>query len=121
LLNLPEEKIDVVPNGIGLPPATRWVSEEDLRRRHDFGFRPLLLTVSLKRPNKNLMRLLDALALIPGERRPLLVLAGHATPYEQELRAHAAQIGVTADTRFLPWVPAEELEGLYRAATAFVF
>jgi glycosyltransferase involved in cell wall biosynthesis len=121
LLKLPEDKIDVVPNGIGLPPAARWISEEDLRRRHDFGSRPLLLTVSLKRPNKNLVRLLDALALIPAERRPLLVLAGHATPYEQELRAHAAHLNVSGDTRFLDWLPSDELEGLYRASTGFVF
>jgi glycosyltransferase involved in cell wall biosynthesis len=121
LLKLPEDKIDVVPNGIGLPPAARWISEEDLRRRHDFGSRPLLLTVSLKRPNKNLVRLLDALALIPAERRPLLVLAGHATPYEQELRAHAAHLNISGDTRFLDWLPSDELEGLYRASTGFVF
>jgi glycosyltransferase involved in cell wall biosynthesis len=121
LLGVPEEKIDVVPNGIGLPPATEWVSENELRSRYDFGARELVLTVSLKRPNKNLARLLDALALIPEERRPLLVLAGHATPYEQTLRDHAASVGVGPDIRFLPWVPAEELEGLYRAATAFVF
>jgi glycosyltransferase involved in cell wall biosynthesis len=121
LLKLPEDKIDVVPNGIGLPPAARWISEEDLRRRHDFGSRPFLLTVSLKRPNKNLVRLLDALALIPAERRPLLVLAGHATPYEQELRAHAAHLNISGDTRFLDWLPSDELEGLYRASTGFVF
>jgi glycosyltransferase involved in cell wall biosynthesis len=121
LLNVPHEKIDVVPNGIGAPPLSRWPDERDVRRRWELASRPILLTVSLKRPNKNLMRLLDALALIPEERRPLLLLAGHATPYEQELRAHAADVGVTQDTRFLPWVPPEELEGLYRAATAFVF
>jgi glycosyltransferase involved in cell wall biosynthesis len=121
LLKVSKEKIDVVPNGIGAPPLSQWPNAEELRRRWGLGSRPLLLTVSLKRPNKNLTRLLDALALVPNEHRPLLVLAGHATPYEEELRAHAAEVGVTADARFLPWVPAEELEGLYRAATAFVF
>jgi glycosyltransferase involved in cell wall biosynthesis len=121
LLDVPQQKIDVVPNGIGLPPAARWEPEDELRRRYDLGTRPVLLTVSLKRPNKNLTRLLDALVLIPSERRPLLVLAGHATPYEQELRAHAARLKVADDTRFLNWVPNAELEGLYRAATCFVF
>jgi glycosyltransferase involved in cell wall biosynthesis len=121
LLKVPAEKIDVVPNGIGMLPVTQWVSEDELRRRYELGARQLVLTVSLKRPNKNLARLLDALALIPEERRPLLVLAGHATPYEQTLREHAARVGVGADARFLPWVSSEELEGLYRAATAFVF
>jgi glycosyltransferase involved in cell wall biosynthesis len=121
LLRLPEEKIDVVPNGIGLPPAAHWTPEGELRRRYDLDARPLLLTVSLKRPNKNLLRLLDALALIPIERRPLLVLAGHATPYEQELREHAAHLNISGDTRFLSWVPSDELEGLYHASTCFVF
>jgi glycosyltransferase involved in cell wall biosynthesis len=121
LLKVPQEKIDVVPNGIGAAPAERWPREVEVRRRYDLGSRPILLTVSLRRPNKNLARLLDALALIPSERRPVLVLAGHATPHEQTLRQHAARVSVGSDTRFLPWVPAEELEGLYRAATAFVF
>jgi glycosyltransferase involved in cell wall biosynthesis len=120
-LDLPEEKIDVVPNGVGLPPASSWPEATEVRRRHDLGDRPLLLTVSLKRPNKNLERLLEALALIPRERRPILALAGHATPYQDDLRALAARLGVSDDTRFLDWVPEDELEGLYRAATAFIF
>ena len=121
LLKVPQQKIDVVPNGIGIPPAASWESEQELRRRYDLGTRPVVLTVSLKRPNKNLVRLLDAFALIPNERRPLLVLAGHATPYEEELRRHAARLHVADDTRFLSWVPNAELEGLYRASTCFVF
>jgi glycosyltransferase involved in cell wall biosynthesis len=120
-LKVPEEKIDLVPNGLGTPPAARWDSEDELRRRYDLGTRPLVLTVSLKRPHKNLLRLLDAIALIPRERRPILVLAGHRTPYEHELRARATALGLEADTRFLDWVPGEELEGLYRSSTCFVF
>jgi glycosyltransferase involved in cell wall biosynthesis len=121
LLGLTEQKIDVVPNGIGFPPAATWAGEDDVRRAYDLGSRQLLLTVSLKRPNKNLERLLEALAFVPAERRPLLVLAGHATRYQERLRARAAELDVSADTRFLDWVPPEELEALYRAATAFVF
>jgi glycosyltransferase involved in cell wall biosynthesis len=121
LLGVREEKIDVVPNGFGLPPAATRVDEDDLRREYDLSSRQLLLTVSLKRPNKNLERLLEALALVPAERRPLLVLAGHATRYQERLRARAGELGVLTDTRFLDWVPNEELEALYRSATAFVF
>jgi glycosyltransferase involved in cell wall biosynthesis len=121
LLGLPEEKIDVVPNGVGLPLATAWAGEDELRRAYDLGARPILLTVSLKRPNKNLERLLEAVALVPPERRPVLVLAGHATRYQERLRARAAELGVFGDARFLDWVPNDELEALYRAATAFVF
>jgi glycosyltransferase involved in cell wall biosynthesis len=121
LLRVPVGKIDLVPNGLGVPPASRWVDEDQLRRRYDLDSRPFVLTVSLKRPHKNLARLLDALALIPGEHRPLLVLAGHATPYQEELREHATRLGIADDTRFLSWVREEELEGLYRSATCFVF
>jgi glycosyltransferase involved in cell wall biosynthesis len=121
LLGIDASKIDLVPQGVGITTALRTEVEEILRRRYNLGARPIVFTLSLKRRHKNLERLLDALALIPGERRPVLVLAGHATPYERELRTHAERIGVAGDTRFLGWLPPEELEGLYRASTCFVF
>jgi glycosyltransferase involved in cell wall biosynthesis len=121
LLGIDASKIDLVPQGVGITTALRTEVEEILRRRYNLGARPMVFTLSLKRRHKNLERLLDALALIPGERRPVLILAGHATPYERELRTHAERIGVASDTRFLGWLPPEELEGLYRAATCFVF
>jgi glycosyltransferase involved in cell wall biosynthesis len=65
--------------------------------------------------------LLEALALIESERRPVLLLPGYPTPYEAELRSVADRLGVLDDTRFLEWVSPAELEGLYRAAGVFVF
>ncbi len=81
----------------------------------------LLLSVSAKRPHKNLARLLDALALIEAARRPVLVLPGYPTEHEAELRHRAAALGLTAHTRFLGWVDGAELEGLYASAACFVF
>jgi len=121
LLRVPGAKIDVVPNGLGSSPPPHWVSETELRRRYNLGERPVALTVSAKRPHKNLGRLLEALAVIPRERRPILVLPGYVTPHEQELRECTARLGVEADTRFLGWVSGETLEGLYRSAACFVF
>ncbi len=121
LLGIDPSKLDLVPQGIGATVTTDAESEDVLRRRYDLGDRPIVFTLSLKRRHKNLERLLDALALISPERRPILALAGHATPYEQELRAHAALVGVADDTRFPGWVSPRELEGLYRASTCFVF
>lgn len=121
LLKVPAEKVQVVPEGLGMSAAQRWVSEDELRRRHDLGARPFVLSVSAKRPHKNLVRLLEALAVIPTERRPLLVLPGYATPYERELRLCSARLGLSSDTRFLGWISHEELEGLYRSAACFVF
>jgi glycosyltransferase involved in cell wall biosynthesis len=121
LLRIDASKVDLVPHGVGITHVDRAEPEDVLRGRYDLGSRPIVFTLSLKRKHKNLERLLDALALIPTQRRPVLVLAGHATPYEQELRAHAAETGVAADARFLGWLSPEELEGLYRASTCFVF
>jgi glycosyltransferase involved in cell wall biosynthesis len=97
------------------------MAERELRARRGLGDRPVVLSVSAKRPHKNLLRLLDALALLAGERRPVLVLPGYPTWHERELRERAASLGVAGDVRFLDWVRDEELEGLYATAGAFVF
>jgi glycosyltransferase involved in cell wall biosynthesis len=120
-LGLPPAKIDVVPLALGQPPAQPDRSREQTRADLDAGTRPILLTVSAKRPHKNLMRLLGALARMPAERRPLLVMPGYPTPHEDELRARAGQLGLAGDVRLLGWVSEQELEDLYRAADAFVF
>src|SRR5262249_39173143 len=82
----------------------------------ELGDGPVLLTVSAKRPHKNLLRLLEAVALL--EERPVVVMPGYATPHEAELRSRAAELGLRAV--FPAWVSAEDLEGLYALATAFV-
>jgi glycosyltransferase involved in cell wall biosynthesis len=120
LLGVSEAKVDVVPEGVGASMVAA-VDERELRARHRLGDRSVVLTVSAKRPHKNLTRLLEAVALIPPERRPVLVLPGYTTPYEPELRRRSAELGVEADTRFLGWIPPAELEGLYRLAACFAF
>jgi glycosyltransferase involved in cell wall biosynthesis len=72
------------------------------------------------RPHKNLRRLLDAWALLSPE-RPVLVLAGYRTEHEEELRAHGADLRIDDDVRFVGWVSSDDLEGLYRLASSFVF
>jgi glycosyltransferase involved in cell wall biosynthesis len=120
-LRIPERRIDVVGLGIGATRRAEPLPEAELRERLDACARPILLTVSAKLAHKNLARLIGALASLPTGERPLLVLPGYATPYEAELRAHAAALGVGDDVRFLGWVSAAEIEGLYAAAAAFVF
>jgi glycosyltransferase involved in cell wall biosynthesis len=119
LLTVPPAKIDVVPMGVGaLAPSADLA---DVRRRYELGEAPVVLTTSAKRPHKNLLRLLEAWALIPAERRPILVLPGYPTQHEQELRRHAERLGIAAHTRFPGWIAAEDLEALYRLADGFVF
>ncbi len=117
-LGTPSGKVEVVPLAGSAPgPAS---PEADVRARLDLGQRRVLLTASAKRPHKNLLRLVEALAALPAP-RPLLVMPGYPTPHEAELRARADQLGVTADVRFPPWLSAPDLEALYALADAFVF
>jgi glycosyltransferase involved in cell wall biosynthesis len=122
-LRLDSEKVDVIPLGFGDDRRTfvEPEPEEQVRERWRLGSRPLLLTLSAKRPVKNLIRLLEALALIPPARRPVLVMPGYATPYEQELRRRTQELDLDADVRMPGWIPEAQVEGLWRVATCFVF
>jgi glycosyltransferase involved in cell wall biosynthesis len=121
LMKISPAKVDIVPEGVGAHRRHDPVPEDELRRLLGAGERPIVLSVSAKRPHKNLTRLIGALALIPADRRPLLVVPGYPTPYERELRAHAAAIGVAGNVRLPGWVSSDELEGLYAAAACFAF
>jgi len=120
-LRVPPAKVDVVHNGVGPTATVAALPEAELRTRHALTQRPFVLSVSAKRPHKNLLRLLEALALVPPERRPALVLPGYATWHERELRQRAASLHLEDDVRFPGWVSEPELEGLYAAAACFVF
>lgn len=121
LLGAPEDRIDVAPLGLGAVKRADPLPEPELRRRLDLGDRAVVLSLSAKRPHKNLLALIGALASIPAERRPLLVLPGYATAHEAELRERAHTLGLQDDVRFLGWLSAEELEGLWSLALAFVY
>jgi glycosyltransferase involved in cell wall biosynthesis len=121
LLRVPASKIDVVPLAVEPPPPAYGDADDDIRTRYSLGSRQLVVAASAKRPHKNLLRLLEALALIPSERRPALVLPGYPTPHEEELKQRAEEVGVSADVRFVGWIPGDELDALYRAAACFVF
>jgi glycosyltransferase involved in cell wall biosynthesis len=120
-LHLPENKIDVVPLGLGRPAREAPTPAAELRERYRLDDRPLILSLSAKRPHKNLRGMLEALALFPPERRPQLVLPGYPTPHEAELKAHAAALGIADDVRFPGWTSAAEVEGLFALCEAFVF
>jgi glycosyltransferase involved in cell wall biosynthesis len=121
-IGIDRAKIDVVPLGVGTTLRAAPLDGRELRDRLECRpDRKLVLTVSAKLPHKNLRRLLGALALIEPDRRPLLVAPGYPTPHEHELRARAAELGIERDVRFLGWISAAELEGLYAAAGCFVF
>jgi glycosyltransferase involved in cell wall biosynthesis len=121
LLGTAAERIDVVPLGVGTVRRCEPLGAHELRERLGLGERRVVLSLSAKRPHKNLTALIGALASIPAEQRPALVLPGYATAHEAELRERAEGVGVQDDVRFLGWLSGEEFEGLWELAEAFVF
>jgi glycosyltransferase involved in cell wall biosynthesis len=121
MLGIDAGRVDVVPLGLGRTQREPPLAEVEVRRRFELGSRRVLLSLSAKRPHKNLAALIGALSRTPAECRPLLVLAGYPTLYEQDLRARAASDGVAADVRFVGWLEPGEVEGLWAIAAAFVF
>jgi glycosyltransferase involved in cell wall biosynthesis len=119
IIGVPPERVDVVPLGLGTVQCEPSLGEREVRAKFELG--ELLLSVSAKRPHKNLLALIGALArLEPGE-RPVLVLPGYPTAHETELRERAHALGVHDDVRFPAWVSSAELEGLWSIARGFVF
>jgi glycosyltransferase involved in cell wall biosynthesis len=120
-LSADPDRVDVIPLGVGATGNDEATPATELRARLDLGSRRVVLSVSAKRPHKNLRALLDAMAGLAADARPMLILPGYPTWHETELREHAARVGVADDVRFLGWVPSRDLEGLYRLAECFVF
>ena len=112
-LDVPPERIDVTFPGPALR-ADGTVDETTLRRDLDLGDGPIVLTVSAKRPHKNLERLFEAFKRVSGD--PVLVVPGYPTVFEEALRHQAGD-----RVRFTGWLENDVLDGLYRAATCFVF
>ncbi len=121
LLGVSPERIDVVPLGLGSVRRSEPLPERDVRARFELGERRVVLSLSAKRPHKNLLALIGALARIAPEERPVLVIPGYPTAHELELRGRAGALGIADDVRFPAWVSSAELEGLWAIARAFVY
>jgi glycosyltransferase involved in cell wall biosynthesis len=121
LLGIDAQKIDVVPLGLGTLRRAEALDEREVRDRFALGGRDVVLSLSAKRPHKNLLALIDALSELEARERPVLVLPGYATDHEHELRERMKARGLVADVRLPGWIAADELEGLWSLARAFVF
>jgi glycosyltransferase involved in cell wall biosynthesis len=118
-LSIAPGRVDVTPLGIRIDGAAPATPEAELRRSFELGDAPVLLCVAQKRQHKNIAGLIRALALLE-DRRVALIVPGSPTPHEAELRALAGELGVADRVRFPSWMQNADLEGLYRAARAFV-
>jgi glycosyltransferase involved in cell wall biosynthesis len=121
-LRVPRERIDVVPLASGGSDLLAPTPAVELRTRLGLGEGPVVLTVSAKKANKNLLRLIRAMVGV-REQCPdaVLVMPGNPSPHELELRALAQELGLTDSVVFPDYVDARDLEGLYALASCFVF
>ncbi|MBI4635693.1 MAG: glycosyltransferase family 4 protein [Candidatus Rokubacteria bacterium] len=114
--DLSEARVTVVHNGLdwkslgAAPPSGAGVADG-----------PYLLAVGNLLPHKNLERLIDAFARLPGPSRLTLTIVGRKDRrFYPRLRAHAEAAGVGTRVRFAGYVGAPALAGLYRGARALV-
>jgi alpha-1,3-rhamnosyl/mannosyltransferase len=83
-----------------------------------------VLYLGSNKPHKNLVRLVEAWAIVSGQRQAAgsrLVIAGAWDTRHPEARQHAEALGLADSIRWLGPVPEADLPALYAAATAFVF
>lgn len=120
-LRLDPDKVDVVPLAADLAAAVPPTDPGTLRERLELGERTVVLSPGARRPHKNLGAVLRAVAQLDPPERPVVVATGYATPYDDELRAQAAALGLAGDLVLPAWLGAADLEGLYALATAVIF
>ena len=122
LLHVPPGKIDVIPDGVTVPDGPQATSDggaaTGARPRPTTGapHRRCQETAQEPRPPPRRVGARACRRSAPSSCSPATRRA-----HEDELRAHAAAIGVSADTRFLGWISNADLEGFYAMAEGFIF
>jgi glycosyltransferase involved in cell wall biosynthesis len=107
-------RFDVVHHGYEPFIGDGFSSEADLRARHGLRDARIVLCLAAKRPHKNQEVLVRAATELGED--VLILLAGHAEPYEEELRALALELGVESRIAFVGYVSDADREGLWRMA-----
>jgi glycosyltransferase involved in cell wall biosynthesis len=119
VLGVDPARFDVIHHGHELARAVPHTAAATLRARYEINDLRVVLCVAAKRPHKNQALLIQAAQLLDAD--TAIVLAGHAEPYELELRALARELAVEDRIRFVGYVSAEDLEGLWRLADCAAF
>lgn len=118
-LSLPDARLSIVPLGVGFPfrPAT---TSSVGAVRHRLGLPDsYVLYLGTNKPKKNLPRLVQAWARVPGPAS--LVIAGAWDDRYPEARRLAASLGQEHRILFRPNVPEADVPLLVAGAVAFVF
>jgi glycosyltransferase involved in cell wall biosynthesis len=119
VLGVDPARFTVVHHGHEPARAVTASGAELIRERYELGGSRVVLCVAAKRPHKNQELLIRAARTLDQD--IVIVLAGHAEPYELELRALARELGVDGRIRFVGYVSDEDLEGLWGVADCAAF
>nr|WP_277355741.1 glycosyltransferase family 1 protein [Cellulomonas hominis] len=117
VLGVPPDRIRVAPNGFGAPQPVGDPGAELAGLGVPEG-RPLVLSTGNRMPHKNFATLLRAVARIPAERRPLLVITG--SHGQDPLVPLVDELDLVDDVLLLGWITRPQLEALFGAATVYV-
>jgi glycosyltransferase involved in cell wall biosynthesis len=118
----PAHKIAVILEGAepGLGAPVDAERREAVRQRYDLA-RPFLLSVGVRRPHKNLDRLVRAYArLAPAIEHDLLFVGPADERFPDVARRTVLDAGLDGRVRFLGWVSEEDLAVLYTLADLVV-
>jgi glycosyltransferase involved in cell wall biosynthesis len=119
VLGLDPSRLTVVHHGHEIARPAQATPDETIRARHELDGLRVVLCVAAKRPHKNQELLIRALTFLDED--VVVVLAGHAEPYEHDLRALAGELSVESRVRFVGYVPDGDLEGLWSVASCAAF
>ena len=125
-LDIPEERITCVPNGVGrefAPLADDSDEVQRVRARYRLP-RRFLFTVGAVEPRKNLARLLQAVHQLRSSDPASDLQLVHAGPIgwlAQDVQATMNALKLNDVVRFLGYIPAEDLPALYAASTIVIY
>jgi glycosyltransferase involved in cell wall biosynthesis len=128
LIGVPAERVIVIPDGVTPEFSAADPGEvADFRQRVGLPGRYILFLGTLE-PRKNLVRLVEAYALLRSRAQagsgliiPPLVIAGAKGWFYQEIFARVTDLGMGDQVIFPGFAPAEELPWWYRGAELFVY
>jgi glycosyltransferase involved in cell wall biosynthesis len=119
VLGVEQADFTVVHHGVEHAGPVAPTPEETIRERFGLDGARVVLCVAAKRPHKNQELLVRAAAALDAD--VVIVLAGHAEPYERELRALTRELGLEDRVRFVGYVSDADLEGLWGLADCAAF
>lgn len=115
LLKVAPGRFTVVPHGSEPRQPREITSPETIRERYELHGANVVLCIAAKRPHKNQQLLIRAARLLDSD--TVVVLAGHAEPYELELRALARDLAVEHRVRFVDYLSEADLAGMWQLAS----